>query len=145
MNTLFDFRDTTAIVTAIVTASSRSIGGEIAAQLQHCDSFAHIFDHEPSTSTVSTNIEWHQVDVRDSDSVADTTASLPDDTTLLVNNAGITRDRALTEMSGGALSQTALDCLPEPAGVARTVLFLLSDAVRMITGEVPHVDSGQHS
>ncbi|MDP6399553.1 MAG: SDR family oxidoreductase [Arenicellales bacterium] len=238
MKTLFDFTDTHAIV----TGGNRGIGEEISTQLQQCGSFVHIFDYEPSTTPAGVNSEWHPVDVRDPDSVANAVARLPENTTLLVNNAGITRDRTLGKMSDdewhdvlavnltgafnviralaprlravgrgrivnitsinglrgkfgqgnycaakagllgltktaarefgphgitvnavapgmvmtpmsrnlppeiidGALSETTLDCLPEPADIAHAVLFLLSDAARMITGEVLRVDSGQY-
>jgi|TARA_B100000959_G_scaffold230490_1_gene246608 acetoacetyl-CoA reductase/3-oxoacyl-[acyl-carrier protein] reductase len=238
VKTLFDFGGTHAIV----TGGNQGIGEAISAQLQQCGSFVHIFDYAPSTAPVGINSKWHQVDVRDPDSVANAVACLPDNTTLLVNNAGITRDRTLAKMSDGewhdvlsvnltgafnvmralaprlraagrgrivnitsinglrgkfgqgnycaakaglvgltktaarefgphgitvnavapgmvmtpmsrnlppeiidgALSQTTLDCLPEPADIAHAVLFLLSDAARMITGEVLRVDSGQY-
>ncbi|MCP4412013.1 MAG: SDR family oxidoreductase, partial [Gammaproteobacteria bacterium] len=41
----------------------------------------------------------HKLDLQDTALVNDTVAQLPENTTLLVNNAGITRDRSLIKMS----------------------------------------------
>lgn len=43
-----------------------------------------------------------------------------------------------------ALDETVLKELAAPEDIANAVLFLLSDAARMITGEVIRVDSGQY-
>ena len=48
------------------------------------------------------------------------------------------------EILDAALAETATKRLAEPADIAHAVLFLLSDAARMITGEVLKVDSGQY-
>ncbi len=43
-----------------------------------------------------------------------------------------------------ALEETVLGRLTEPGDIAETVLFLLSDAARSITGQVLQVDCGQN-
>jgi acetoacetyl-CoA reductase/3-oxoacyl-[acyl-carrier protein] reductase len=43
-----------------------------------------------------------------------------------------------------ALAEAVLKSLPEVEDIAQAVLFLLSDAARMITGEVLRVDAGQY-
>ena len=43
-----------------------------------------------------------------------------------------------------ALDESLLKKLPEVEDIAAAVLFLLSDAARMITGEVIRVDAGQY-
>ena len=201
----------------------------------------HVFD---AASATGGGADWtcHSVDVSDSNSVAQAVAELPPKTSLLVNNAGITRDRSLAKLSDEewqaviavnltgafnmiramtplmraagsgrivniasinglrgkfgqanyvaakagligltktsarelgpknvtvnavapgmvltdmtrklpeqirqqAAEEAALTYLPEPKDIALVVLFLLSDAARMITGEVIKVDAGQY-
>ena len=43
-----------------------------------------------------------------------------------------------------AKAEAVLPALATPDDIAKTVLFLLSDAARMITGEVIRVDAGQY-
>ena len=51
---------------------------------------------------------------------------------------------APAEVRARALAETMLQQLTEPIDVARAVVFLLSDAARMITGTVLRVDAGQY-
>ncbi|GJL81839.1 MAG: beta-ketoacyl-ACP reductase [marine bacterium B5-7] len=55
----------------------------------------HIFDRTPGNDT---DFEFHKVDIGDPASVREAVDTLPDDIDLLVNNAGITRDRSLLKM-----------------------------------------------
>jgi acetoacetyl-CoA reductase/3-oxoacyl-[acyl-carrier protein] reductase len=48
------------------------------------------------------------------------------------------------EIVARAKAESVLPELALPADVANLVLFLLSDAARMITGEVIRVDAGQY-
>jgi acetoacetyl-CoA reductase/3-oxoacyl-[acyl-carrier protein] reductase len=48
------------------------------------------------------------------------------------------------EIRDKALAESVLPMLAEPRDIANAVLFLLSDAARMITGEVLRVDAGQY-
>jgi 3-oxoacyl-[acyl-carrier protein] reductase len=48
------------------------------------------------------------------------------------------------EFVGKAKAEAVLPELATPEDVANTVLFLLSDAARRITGEVIRVDAGQY-
>ena len=225
---------------AVVTGGNRGIGRAIAEALVAAGAEVHVFD----VGSVDGDAPFtcHEVDVSDAASVAAAVAKLPENTTLLVNNAGITRDRSLIKMSDeewqtvlsvnltgafntlralaprmraaghgrivnitsinglrgkfgqanysaakaglvgltktaakelgpkgvtvnavapgmvmtemattlpqeildAALAETALKRLADPGDIAHTVLFLLSDAARMITGEVIKVDSGQY-
>lgn len=225
---------------AVVTGGARGIGRAIADMLAAAGAEVHVFDVGGSVD--GTPLTLHAVDIADSAAVSAAVDRLPDHATLLVNNAGITRDRSLIKMSddewravidvnlGGAfhmiralaprmrqaghgrivnitsinglrgkfgqanycaakaglvgltktaarelgpkgvtvnavapgmvltemahalprefldraLDETALKTLAEPDDIAHTVLFLLSDAARMITGEVIKVDSGQY-
>ncbi len=225
---------------AVVTGGARGIGRAIATALASAGAEVHSFDVGEAEAELP--YTCHAVDVSDAASVAAAVAKLPDHATLLVNNAGITRDRSLAKMSDeewqtvlavnltgafntiralaprmraaghgrivnvtsinglrgkfgqanyasakaglvgltktaakelgakgvtvnavapgmvmtdmahtlpreildAALAETATKCLAEPADIADAVLFLLSDAARMITGEVLKVDSGQY-
>jgi len=225
---------------AVVTGGCRGIGLAIAEALVAAGAEVHAFDIGPPDGDVP--FTFHEVDIGDSASVAAAVEQLPDTATLLVNNAGITRDRSLIKMSDAewqavitvnltgafnviralaprmreaghgrivnitsinglrgkfgqanysaakaglvgltktaakelgpkgvtvnavapgmvmtemaktlpqeildaALAETALKRLADPADIANAVLFLLSDAARMITGEVIKVDSGQY-
>jgi 3-oxoacyl-[acyl-carrier protein] reductase len=222
---------------AVVTGGARGIGLAITRAL-----IVHVFDVAPGKGDEASSYSFHQVDIADSASVAKAAASLPAGVSLLVNNAGITRDRSAVNMSddewdsvlsvnltgafhviralapamrkagygrivnitsingirgkfgqanyaaskagligltktlarelgpkgitvnavapGMVMTEMALALPPEfidkakaeavlpelatPGDIANTVLFLLSDAARMITGEVIRVDAGQY-
>jgi len=226
---------------ALVTGASAGIGYAIARMLEKSGAEVHVFDLTENRQLGSPGV-FHQLDISDPEQVRAAVSSLPPDLSLLVNNAGITRDRSLARMSDTewqqvidvnlsgafhviralvpamrelgnghivniasinglrgkfgqanycaakagligltktaarelgpkgitvnavapgmvltemtnsipeeyrqkALDETVLKRLAEPEDIANTVLFLLSDAARMITGEVIKVDSGQY-
>ena len=235
MNVTWDFQGRGAVV----TGGARGIGRAIVEALVAAKAEVHAFDLEPGEVKGAT---FHKVDITDSSSVAAAVAQLPPSVTLLVNNAGITRDKSLLKMTDDewrsvltvnltgafnliralapamrtagfgrivnitsinglrgkfgqanyasskagligltktaarelgpkgitvnavapgmvltemalklpdeyrarALAETVLEKLAEPSDIAHAVLFLLSDAARMITGEVVRVDAGQY-
>lgn len=224
---------------AVVTGGARGIGLGIAERLAARGAEVHVLDREAGAAG---GVRFHEVDITDAAAVTAAVRALPRAPALLVNNAGITRDRSLVKMSdaewddvigvnltgafhvlravapgmieGGygrivnvasinglrgkfgqanysaskaglvgltkaaarelgpkgitvnavapgmvltemtlalaeehrrrALDETVLRRLPEVEDVAAAVLFLLSDAARMITGEVVRVDAGQY-
>ncbi len=223
---------------AIVTGAARGIGKAIAEALAASGMDVHGIDIGRPDDGDSGSITYHSVDITDVGAVDDLVAAIGGPIGVLVNNAGITRDRTLMKMTaeewtdvinvnltgsfnmihavaplmpGGAivnitsingvrgkvgqgnyaaskagligltktaarelgrraitvnavapgmvltdmardlpqeildraLAETALDRLAEPVDIANTVLFLASDAARMITGQVLHVDAGQ--
>ncbi|MHB8877577.1 MAG: 3-oxoacyl-ACP reductase FabG [Myxococcaceae bacterium] len=235
MNVTFDFSGRAAVV----TGGARGIGRAIVEALVSSKAFVHVFDREPGEVPGAV---FHKVDITDPASVAQAAGKLPASATLLVNNAGITRDKSLLKMTDEdwrsvlevnltgtfnviralapamraagtgrivnitsinglrgkfgqanyaaskagligltktaarelgpkgitvnavapgmvltemalklpgeyrqrALAETVLEKLAEPGDIASAVLFLLSDAARMITGEVVRVDAGQY-
>ncbi|HRG71299.1 MAG TPA: SDR family NAD(P)-dependent oxidoreductase, partial [Thauera aminoaromatica] len=80
---------------AIVTGGARGIGRTITDALVASGARVHVFDMTDSNESAGV---LHRVNVADAQSVADAVAQLPEPATLLVNNAGITRDRSLLKM-----------------------------------------------
>lgn len=227
---------------AVVTGGARGIGLSITRALVDHGAEVHVFDVAQGEEADKVPYTFHQVDIADSTSVADAVSRLPAQVSLLVNNAGITRDRSMVNMSDDewqsvlsvnltgafnmaralapamrkagygrivnitsingmrgkfgqanycaskagligltktlarelgpkgvtvnavapgmvmtrmamglpeeiiakAKAESVLPELAKPEDVANVVLFLLSDAARMITGEVIRVDAGQY-
>jgi 3-oxoacyl-[acyl-carrier protein] reductase len=237
MSVKFDF----ARKSAVVTGGLRGLGRSIADALAACNAEVHVFERDISGIEPG-DFAVHAVDVADSESVAAAIKSMASPPLLLVNNAGITRDKSLMKMSDAewrsvidvnltgsfnmiralapgmtaagygrivnissingirgkfgqanysaskagvialaktaarelgpkgvtvnviapgmvltemtlalaeefrqkAMDESVLKRLAEPQDIANAVMFLLSDAARMITGQVIKVDSGQY-
>jgi acetoacetyl-CoA reductase/3-oxoacyl-[acyl-carrier protein] reductase len=83
--------------TAIVTGGCRGIGLAIADALGDGGANVHVFDvQQPAVGFAH---GFASVDITDANAVENAIKSLPNPPTLLVNNAGITRDRSLAKMS----------------------------------------------
>jgi acetoacetyl-CoA reductase/3-oxoacyl-[acyl-carrier protein] reductase len=91
---------------ALVTGGARGIGRAIAEALAMGGAEVHSFDWAASDDDESNlALTSHRVDISDPDAVAEAVGSLPKPATLLVNNAGITRDRSIAKMSDEEWSQ----------------------------------------
>jgi len=81
---------------AVVTGAARGIGGSIADALAAAGASVYAFDIDAPGHS---RFQYRQVDASDPAAVEAAVAALPRTPTLLVNNAGITRDRTLAKMS----------------------------------------------
>ncbi len=82
---------------AVVTGGARGLGLRIAERLAESGCKVHIFDLNVDDASQLPG-EFHSVDITNTESVNDAVNALDDGTVLLVNNAGITRDRTLMKM-----------------------------------------------
>lgn len=83
---------------AIVTGGARGLGRAIADALQAAGAEVHAFDWDVAGAE-NVPFQVHKVDVSNSESVNAAVAALPRPPELLVNNAGITRDKRIVNMS----------------------------------------------
>jgi acetoacetyl-CoA reductase/3-oxoacyl-[acyl-carrier protein] reductase len=81
----------------VVTGGAQGIGRAIATRLADAGAHVHVFDR--AGVAPDPLFGMHEVDVTDAPAIAAAIAALPEPPVLLVNNAGITRDRTIAKMS----------------------------------------------
>lgn len=86
---------------AIVTGACRGIGRAIADALAAAGAEVEVFDVNAPAAADKFPHRFSRVDVTDPAAVARAVDTLADPPGMLVNNAGITRDRSITKMSDG--------------------------------------------
>lgn len=84
---------------AIVTGGCRGIGRAIADALGEAGAKVYAFDVDAPENLASFPHRFVSIDIVDGDAVNAAVAELTEAPTLLVNNAGITRDRSIAKMS----------------------------------------------
>ncbi len=83
---------------AIVTGGAQGLGRAIAEALAANGAHVHVFDrNQPDPATP--DIHFHGVDITDAAAIGAALQALDPQPVLLVNNAGITRDRTIAKMS----------------------------------------------
>ncbi len=96
MDTGFNFKGQVAII----TGGLRGIGRAISDALVRCGADVHVFDiGTGGKEDRDGGFSFHAVDISSSKAVMRAVAALPEPASLLVNNAGITRDRTIAKMS----------------------------------------------
>lgn len=89
---------------AVVTGGMRGIGRTIAEMLAAHGAEVHVFDRDVSAG-LGDGMTAHAVDIASADSVRAAFTAIGKPVTLVVNNAGITRDRTIMRMSDDEWNQ----------------------------------------
>ena len=84
---------------ALVSGGARGLGRAMADALAAAGAEVHVFDVAADAAGGCGPHRFHPVDITDADAVAEAVASIGAAPGILVNNAGITRDRTLMKMS----------------------------------------------
>lgn len=84
---------------AVVTGGASGIGLAITRALMGHGVRVHVFDISEGPDPLEGACQFHVVDITDSKAVSEVVAGISDSVTLLVNDAGITRDRSTLKMS----------------------------------------------
>jgi len=84
---------------AIVTGGARGIGQAIAAALAKAGAVVHVADMVQPDGVDGEVLNFHSCDIASAQAIRDVMDNIAGPISILVNNAGITRDRSLMKMS----------------------------------------------
>ncbi len=119
----FDFKGQCAVV----TGAARGIGRAIGEALQRCGADVQGLDWEDDPQVIGqAPFAIHRVDISDLEAVTQVITSLATPPSLLVNNAGITRDRSIAKMSAEEWSQVITVNLTGAFNVLKVVAPLMA-------------------
>jgi acetoacetyl-CoA reductase/3-oxoacyl-[acyl-carrier protein] reductase len=111
---------------AIVTGGCRGIGRAIADALAEAGAEVEVFDVNAPDEDEAFPHRFSRVDVTDAAAVAGAVGMLPGPPGMLVNNAGITRDRSIIKMSDGDWASVLSVNLTGAFNMLRAVAPLMS-------------------
>ncbi len=106
---------------AIVTGGARGIGRAIAAALQNAGAVVHVIDRDRPDAAEEETLIYHSCDISNSQAVQGVMDHIAGPISILVNNAGITRDRSLMKMSDEEWSDVISVNLTGAFNMMRTV------------------------
>ena len=106
---------------AIVTGGARGIGRAIAAALQNAGAVVHVIDRDRPDAAEGETLIFHSCDISNSQAVKGVMDKIAGQISILVNNAGITRDRSLMKMSDEEWSDVISVNLTGAFNMMRTV------------------------
>ncbi len=122
--------------TAIVTGGARGIGLAIATALKNAGAVVHVIDMSAPENGGDEGFNYHAANITDPAAISAALEKIERPVSILVNNAGITRDRTLKKMSDEDWSQVI--------GVNLTGTFYMMRAVAPLmegSGSIVNVTS----
>jgi len=113
---------------AIVTGGARGIGRAIAAALVNAGAVVHVVDMVRPDDTSGEVLNFHSCDIASSQAIHGALDNISGPISILVNNAGITRDRTLMKMSDKEWSEVISVNLTGAFNMIRAVAPLMVGA-----------------
>ncbi len=113
---------------AIVTGGARGIGQAIAAVLQSAGAAVHVVDTVAPEGVGEVASQHHICDITDPRAIAATIEQIAQPVSILVNNAGITRDRTLMKMADAEWADVIAVNLTGAFNMMRAVAPMIASA-----------------
>ena len=113
---------------AIVTGGARGIGQSIASALQRAGATVHVVDMIEPENNSGDSLHHHSCDITDSLAIEGVMKKIAAPVSVLVNNAGITRDRTLMKMNDAEWSDVIAVNLTGAFNMMRAVAPAIASA-----------------